>query len=97
MKVLGTNTGLPYDVLQKIKTLSSIEIRNNKFRIICRCKGLLDGNRKCEAAGLGEKVFSTGYTSIVVNKTEIELCKIEDLWICKNGTVGDEYISIKDL
>ncbi|MEY8352534.1 hypothetical protein AALB39_04165 [Lachnospiraceae bacterium 54-53] len=97
MKVLGTNTGLPYEMLQKIKKLSNREVYHNQYRIICNCKGLADANRKCEAAGLGTKVFLPGWSSITGNKIELELCKAEDIWICKDGTFGNTYISIKEL
>ncbi|RFZ78270.1 hypothetical protein DS742_14245 [Lacrimispora amygdalina] len=97
MKVLGTNTSLPYGMLQKIKQLSDKEIYHNQFRVICRCKGIADGNKKCELTGLGSKVFSAGWTSITGNRTELELCETEDIWICKDGTLGNEYVSVKDL
>ncbi|MSS07066.1 hypothetical protein FYJ38_00235 [Clostridium sp. WB02_MRS01] len=97
MKVLGTNTGLPYEMLQKISKLSDKELHHNQFRIICKCKGIADANRKCKEEGLASKVFSPGWTSITGNKTELELCEKEDIWICKNGTLGDAYVSIKEL
>lgn len=97
MKVLGTNTGLPYEMLQKIKALSTREHHHNQFRIICRCRGIADGNRKCEAEGLAAKVFSPGWTSITGNKKELELCEKEDIWIRIDGAIGNEYISIKEL
>ena len=91
MKVLGTNTELSYEMLQKIKALSTGKIHHYQFRIICRCKGLTDANRKCEAEGL------SGWTDITGNKQELKLCEKEDIWICVDGTNGDEYISIKIL
>ncbi len=56
----------------------------------------MDGNRKCEAEGLPSKVFSPGWTSITVNKIELELCVKEEIWI-RMGNSDDEYISIKEL
>lgn len=97
MKVLGTNTGLPYEMLLKIRMLSDKELHHNQFRVICRCRGIADANRKCEAEGLGAKVFLPGWSSITGNKIELELCEAEDIWICKDGTLGDAYVSIKEL
>lgn len=68
MKVLVTNTMLPYEMLQKIKALSEKEIRHEQLRVICICRGIVDGNKKCEAEGLTSKVFSPGRTSITSNK-----------------------------
>lgn len=96
MKVLGTNTGLPFEMLQKIKALSGKEFQHNQFRIICRCRGIADGNKKCEAAGLVSKVFSPGWASITGNKTELGLCEKEDIWI-RISSSSDEYVSIKEL
>lgn len=97
MKVLVTNTELPYDMLQKIKMLSTRKINHNQFRIICKCKGLADANGKCETEGLAAKVFSPGRTSITGNKTELELCEKGDIWICLDGAMGNNYASIKEL
>lgn len=97
MKVLGTKAELPYEMFQKIKTLSDKELHHNQFRIICRCKGLVDANRKCQAENLGERIFLPRWTSISVNKIELELCETEDIWICKDGTLGDDFVSIKEL
>lgn len=81
MKVLATNASLPYDMLQKLIHLSDKELPDNQFRVICKCRGIADANRKCEANGLGEKVFLPGRSSIVVNGKELDLCKEEDIWI----------------
>lgn len=97
MKVLGTNTSLPSTMLQNIRKLSDKEFHHNQFRVVCRCKGIVDGNKKCELAGLGSKIFSTGYTSITGYKIELELCKTEDIWICIDGTLRNKYVSVKDL
>lgn len=97
MKVLATNASLPYDMLQRVTSLSDRELPDNQFRVICKCRGIADANRKCEANGLGEKVFLPGWSYIVVNSEELELCKAEDIWICKDGVTGSNYISTKGL
>ena len=82
MKVLATNSSLPYEMFQKVRSLADRELPVNQYRIICRCRGVADANRKCEAENLGEKVFLPGWSSIVVNSEELELCKVKDIWIC---------------
>lgn len=81
-------------MFQKIKELSDKEFFHNQFRVICRCKGIADGNKKCELAGLGSRVFTPGWTSITGNRTELELCEKEDIWIRIDGNT---YVSIKEL
>lgn len=97
MKVLATNGSLPYEVFQKVRSLADRELPVNQFRIICRYRGASDANRKCETNGLGEKVFLPGWSSIVVNSEELELCKVEDIWICTDGVTEGNYISINKL
>lgn len=96
MKVLATNTRLPYEILQRVICLTDRELTDNQF-IICRCRGVADANRKCETIGLGEKVFLPGWSLITGNKKELELCEKEDIWIRIDGAIGNEYISIKEL
>ena len=97
MKVLATNANLPYDILQRVMRLSDRKLPDNQFRLICKCRGIADANRKCNVNGLGEKVFLPGRSSIVVNSDELELCKTEDIWICKDEIIGGNYISINEL
>lgn len=95
MKVLATNTSLPYKILQRLIHLTDRELPDNQFRIICRCRGIADANRKCEVNGLGEKVFLPGWSTIVVNGKELDLCK-EDIWIgIEFGE--DKYACIREL
>lgn len=94
---LATNVRLPYEMLQRVRNLSDRELPDNQFRIIFKCRGIAVANRKCETNGLGEKVFLPDWTSIVVNGKELELCKVEDIWICTDGETEGNYISIKGL
>lgn len=96
MKVLATNVLLPYEILQKLIHLSDRDLSDNQFRIICRCRGVADANRKCDANGLGEKVFLPGRYSIVVNGKELDLCKEEDIWI-RIELGEDKYACIREL
>lgn len=96
MKVLATNASLPYDMLQRVTSLSDRNLPDNHFRVICKCRGIADANRKCEANGLGEKVFLPGWSSIVVNGKELDLCKEEDIWI-RIELGGDKYACIREL
>lgn len=96
MKVLATNASLPYEILQRFMRLADKEPPDNQFRIICRCRGVADTNRKCEINGLGKKVFLPGRSSIVVNGKELDLCKEEDIWI-RIELGEDKYACIREL
>ncbi len=96
MKVLATNVSLPYEILQKLIHLSDRELPDNQFRIICRCRGIADANRKCETNELDEKVFLPGWSAIVVNGKELDLCNEEDIWI-QIELGGDKYVCISEL
>ncbi len=98
MKVLGTNTFLYGNLLDKMSE-RGYSGSDNQFRIICKCRGVADANRKCKEIGLHDKIFSyNGFTMETGNKTELELCEKENIWFSINGTNIDKgYVSAKEL
>ncbi|MCM1235673.1 MAG: hypothetical protein NC489_36725 [Ruminococcus flavefaciens] len=97
MKVLGTNTFLYGDLLDKMHDRGYSGV-HNQFRIICKCKGIANANRKCKEIGLHNKIFTSNFTTETGNKIELELCEKEDVWFSINGTnISDGYISAKEL
>lgn len=97
MKVLGTNTFLYGDILDKMRE-RGYSGTHNQFRIICKCRGISDANKKCKEIGLHDRIFSSAFSMETGNKTELELCEKEDIWFSINGTnIADGYISAKEL
>lgn len=97
MKVLGTDTFVSNKVFEKIKERGYTGT-SHQFRIICKCRGIADANKKCSILGIGDKIFTRAYTSETGNTVELELCETEDIWfrigrICKR----ENYISAKEL
>lgn len=96
MKVLGTTTDIPVGYWKKAEVFLGENIPRNEFRLICKCRGVVDANRKCHELGFREKTFDRNRTSETGNKEELELCETEDIWIsriCGNR----KYISISQL
>ena len=96
MKVLGTNKNLYTDMINALKELGFTG-NHNQFRIVCKCKSVADANRKCEAAGLGDKVFRSGWYSETGNKAELAICETTDIAICVDRTMGGEYVTIEQV
>lgn len=97
MKVLGTNTFFRGKALEKLKNLG-YSGHHNQFRIICKCRGINDANRKCNELGICGKVFVANWCSETGNQEELSLCEKEDIWISIGGTnIGKGYISAVEL
>lgn len=97
MKVLGTTINIPINYWRKAEQIIGESIPRNEFRVICKCRGIDDANRKCHELGFREKTFIKNRTSETGNKTELELCETEDVWIVKNSGCKQKYISISQL
>ena len=97
MKVLGTNVFLYGDILEKIKKLGYTG-SHRQFRLVCKCRGIADANRKCKDIGFNRNVFEKGWYSETGNLEELSLCEKEDIWITIDGTSNKKgYVSAKDL
>ncbi|MDD5022019.1 MAG: hypothetical protein PHR82_07855 [Endomicrobiaceae bacterium] len=95
-KVLGTDVSIGGRMLDYIRERGYTGT-HNQFRIICKCTSLYDANKKCSAAGLGDKVFVQRYTSETGNKIELELAEKEDIWIGTDKYHGNVWISASEL
>lgn len=97
MKVLGATTFLDGEPLRKIKEMGYTG-SHNQFRIICKCRGIADANKKCGEIGIHSKVFNPGFCMETGNALELELCEKEDIWISIDGAdVSKRYASAKEL
>lgn len=94
-KVLGTTLFVYHEMLTILRECG-YQGENRQFRLICKCKSVADANRKCEAAGLGEKVFRPGWYSVTSNKVELNVCETTDIAIGFNQ-MGKTYISIEEI
>lgn len=56
MKVLGTNVMVGIEVLNKMRE-KGYSGHRSQFRIICKCRGITDANRKCKNLGLHDRAF----------------------------------------
>ena len=91
-KVLGTTASIRGKALQILKELGADD-HHAQFRVICKCRGLADANRKCEALGLGYNLFHRDYCTETGVQHEIDLCEKEDVWI-RNGNNGSYYSAV---
>jgi len=95
-KYYGTNIFLYGDMLDKIRQLG-YKGYHNQFRVVCKAKSKSEANRIAEGYGLGKDVFRPGYTCETGNNIEIEMADKHGFIICKDGTLGKDYIGIKEL
>jgi len=58
---------------------------------------MADANRKCTAAGLGDKVFVSGGCSETGNEIELNVCADTDIAINLGGIIGDDYVTIEQI
>jgi hypothetical protein len=91
-KVLGTTASIRGKALQVLKELGADD-HHAQFRVICKCRGLADANRKCEALGLGYNLFHRDYCTETGVQHEIDLCEKEDVWI-RIGNNGSYYSAV---
>lgn len=97
MKVLGTNILLGGKQLNRMKELG-YKGSHNQFRIICKCRGMADANRKCQALGAHENIFRRGWYSETGNKKELELCESKDVWISVDGPgCSENYVPAEEV
>ncbi len=58
MKVLGTTTDVPVNYWRKAEIFLGESIPRNEFRVIFKCRGFDDVNKKCYDLGFREKTFN---------------------------------------
>lgn len=95
-KYYGTNIMIYEDIRRKLKKVGYKGF-HNQFRIVCKASSMAEANRICERYGLGQKCFTSAYTSETGNTIQIENADKYELIICIGGTMGDNYIGIEDL
>lgn len=93
MKILGTTASIRGNMLKTLRALGADE-HHSQFRIVCKCRGLADANRKCEKLGLGYHLFVRDYIAETLNKHEVTLCEKEDVWI-RIGQNGRYYSAVE--
>ncbi len=93
IKVLGTAAIIRGKYLQKLHEMG-VPAHKVQFRVICGCTSIADANRQCEAAGLNNRTFESGYTAETANDKELELAGNGGLFI---EIAYDRYVSIEDL
>ena len=54
---------------------------------------MADANRKCEALGLGSRVFTSGYTAETGNKEELSLAMDGSVWV----KLDSRYVNVTEL
>lgn len=94
-KVIGTILFIYSDMIKTLRELG-YQGTSRQIRIICKCKSLADANRKCEAAGLGSKVFCPGYASDTSNEVELNVCETTDIALCLDK-IGKTYVPIEEI
>ena len=97
MKVLGTTAHIPPAYKKKVEEYIGMELTRNEFRVICKCRGISDANRKCAELGFGSTLFSKAYTAETGNETELSLCEKEDIWVAPNKSGKPQYVPISML
>lgn len=97
MKVLGTIAYIPPAYKKKVEEYTGRELTRNEFRVICKCKGINDANKKCAELGFRSTLFSRAYTSETGNETEVSLCEKEDVWVAPNISGKPQYVPISIL
>lgn len=96
-KYYGTNTTMYGDQIENLKQYQTKEIYHNQYRIVCKASSRAEANRLAESHGLGKNVFRPDYTSETGNKLAIEFCDKYGFIINADGTMGDNYIDIKEI
>ena len=95
-KYYGTNISLSWDASLKIKE-KGYSGSHNQFRVVCKAKSMAEANRISEDLGIGRKTFHRDWTSETGNETEIKMCDKYGFIICIDGTLGDNFIDIKEI
>ena len=95
IKVYGTNTFIYGELFEEAKKRGLSENRH-QVRIICGATSMAEANRLCEAAGLSEKTFISGYTSVTGNSKELALAGNGGIFIAM-GVLSNDYYSIEEL
>jgi hypothetical protein len=94
MKVLGTEAfhfgGKRLEAMRAFGYVGT----HGQFRIICKCKSMADANRKCAAAGLGEKIFRSDWCCETGNATELAICEQSDIAFCVDRS-GHKYVTLE--
>jgi hypothetical protein len=83
-------------VQKALKALGANDTRQPRIR--CRCKGFNDANKKCEAAGLGHKVFDAKYSMVDTDMLSQQTFAIANTdIIIYTHPVGKTFVTIEEL
>lgn len=95
-KYYGTHTHIGGKALEKIRDLG-YKGSHSQFRIVCKAKSMAEANRIAESIGLRSKTFESNYTSETGNDTELEMADKYGFIICLNGTLGKDFVDIREI
>lgn len=70
---------------------------HNQWRIVCKAKSMTEANRIALQIGLYKNTFNRNYTCETGNKLEIELCNKFGFIVATDGTMGRNYVDIKEM
>ena len=96
MKVLGTEIFLYNTMMEGMKAFGH-KGNHRQIKIVCKCKSMTDANRKCAAAGLGDKIFKSGWYSETENVKALAAVEHSDIAFCVESTTGSNYITLEQL
>jgi len=94
VKVLGTDVQVYGTMLSAIRHLG--HSGHGQLRLIVKCKSMAEANRKCEVAGIGEKVFRSGWYAETGNIEELSICENTDIAF-KIRRAEKTYVSIEQV
>ena len=97
-KYYGTDTFMSGERLNKLIYLG-FNGHHHQFRIVCKAKSKAEANRIAKELGVNfyRKTFSDKFTSETGNKIELEMCDKYGFIICTEGTMGNNYIDIREV
>jgi hypothetical protein len=96
MKVLGADIFLSRNWVDVLREFG-YKGHHGQFRIVCKCKSMADANRKCAAAGLGDRVFRSGWCSETGNEKCFAAVEKSDIAICVDGVTGEKYVTLEQI
>lgn len=95
-KYYGTNILLGGTQLDNIKE-KGYNGYHSQFRVVCKARSIAEANRIAESIGLNNHTFTSAYTSETGNEIELEMADKYGFIICTKGTLGNNYIDIKEI
>jgi hypothetical protein len=96
MKILIANIYLSGNMLDALRSFG-YKGHHGQFSIICKCKSMADGNRKCIDAGLGDGIFKSGSCSEMSNINALAAVEQSDIAFCAEGVTGSTYVTIEQV